>query len=779
MPSEASVEAALKKLAASYGLSVEVPPGLLAALVDPAPWQAVPEVGTTATLCRVAWGATHHLPFCVRLRLVRVSEGDRSPRIATMAREVSWGLVSIEEYDAAFVLSGLPVQVGRVTLLADLGRVVRWLPADDVRLSPAAWREHGELLLLALKTRLKEIPSWANPAHVAMAILGRMDAPPAGTHAALRERMLTGSSEQERALAAQLVGTGPEVVGWVLERLRGGTAGARLRAVHWALVLGGPEAREALVAAARKERVEAVRIAQLRALQVLGVDPGEVLDREQLAVELQKKAKKGTLPPDFELADLPELRWTDGTPVSPDIVLAWVSTCHKRKKADPSPMLALLAAGVEPASGAAFARALVEVWVALDDPDHVTFDGRPVGRGTEHKGLLALAAALGDGSLLEPARRYITHFYGWRAAQSKAMVTMLAHVGEPRTLQYLIQLAMRFRTRGIQKQARIELDGVAARRGWTSEELADRTLDDGGLGPTGALELVYRAGGAPSRVFVLGLGSSVALVLRDSTGKVLRGLPKAWASEDEDSVKAAKKALSTARRSTKAFFKVQLDRLHTAMVSQRTWSAELFSEVMLAHPLLGPICQRLIWVDAEGRSFRPTDDGTCTDLDDETVVLPADAQVAIAHPLVLGPQLAAAWGEHLSDYELISPFEQLGRPTWRPTEAEATAMSLDDLSGVRVNGLSLRSRAARLGYDLGPTEGGGYVSSLQKELPSLSLTVCIEVADLRLPVEDSEVGLAAVFFVQAGQRLPLSGVPPVLLSEVKADLAALRPEPTA
>ena len=103
-------------------------------------------------------------------------------------------------------------------------------------------------------------------------------------------------------------------------------------------------------------------------------------------------------------------------------------------------------------------------------------------------------------------------------------------------------------------------------------------------------------------------------------------------------------------------------------------------------------------------------------------------------------------------------------------------MSLDDLLGQTINALSLRGRGARLGYDLGPTGDGGYVDHLQRELAAISLTVRIEVEDLRLPVGDVDVRLGTVTFVKEGQRLPLSSVPPVLLSEVKADLGALLPE---
>ena len=78
------------------------------------------------------------------------------------------------------------------------------------------------------------------------------------------------------------------------------------------------------------------------------------------------------------------------------------------------------------------------------------------------------------------------------------------------------------------------------------------------------------------------------------------------------------------------FGKAQLSRLQTAMVTQRTWPALVWKDCVLAHPVLGLLCQRLVWMDQHGRTFRPAEDLSLTDLDDtivclgegDTVVLP-------------------------------------------------------------------------------------------------------------------------------------------------------------
>ncbi|KJS51864.1 hypothetical protein VM98_34830, partial [Streptomyces rubellomurinus subsp. indigoferus] len=54
------------------------------------------------------------------------------------------------------------------------------------------------------------------------------------------------------------------------------------------------------------------------------------------------------------------------------------------------------------------------------------------------------------------------------------------------------------------------------------------------------------------------------------------------------------------------------------------------------------------------------EDRTLADVRDEVFALPAGATVRLAHPLLLGGDLAA-WSELFADYEILKPFRLLGR----------------------------------------------------------------------------------------------------------------------
>ena len=73
-------------------------------------------------------------------------------------------------------------------------------------------------------------------------------------------------------------------------------------------------------------------------------------------------------------------------------------------------------------------------------------------------------------------------------------------------------------------------------------------------------------------------------------------------------------------------------------------------------------------------TFRVAEDGSYADQEDEAFAVPSAKSVGIVHVIELDPQTAADWGDVLSDYEILQPFPQLGRPVYRLEAAERQAM---------------------------------------------------------------------------------------------------------
>lgn len=97
------------------------------------------------------------------------------------------------------------------------------------------------------------------------------------------------------------------------------------------------------------------------------------------------------------------------------------------------------------------------------------------------KGMLAIVSAAGDGECAKVCEQYIRKWYGMRVAQCKALVEVLATIDHPLALQILLSIANRFRTKSIKQAAEEHVQAIADRQGWTIDELADRTIPDGGF----------------------------------------------------------------------------------------------------------------------------------------------------------------------------------------------------------------------------------------------------------------------------------------------------------
>jgi hypothetical protein len=132
----------------------------------------------------------------------------------------------------------------------------------------------------------------------------------------------------------------------------------------------------------------------------------------------------------------------------------------------------------------------------------------------------------------------------------------------------------------------------------------------------------------------------------------------------------------------------QIRRLEEAMVTRRRWTGAEFRRLLVGHPLMQHLAQRLVWVTypadgAAGTALRVAEDGSMADVDDEAFAVGDDDVIGVAHPLDLGADLPA-WAALLIDYEILQPFPQLHRPVWRLTTEQAAQQRLPEFVDVNV-----------------------------------------------------------------------------------------------
>ncbi len=114
-------------------------------------------------------------------------------------------------------------------------------------------------------------------------------------------------------------------------------------------------------------------------------------------------------------------------------------------------------------------------------------------------------------------------------------------------------------------------------------------MPTGGLDADGVLELPIG-----DRVFRVLLGADFALTLTNPAGKPIKALPADVPPADAEELAAAKKAVASLRKELKQTAEAQTTRLYEAMCATRAWTPADFATYLLRHPIVAPLCRRLL-----------------------------------------------------------------------------------------------------------------------------------------------------------------------------------------
>ena len=336
---------------------------------------------------------------------------------------------------------------------------------------------------------------------------------------------------------------------------------------------------------------------------------------------------------------------------------------------------------------------------------------------------------------------------------------VLATMKSDAAFMLLHGIAEKVKSRPLQQKAREKMESVAESLGLGTEELADRLVPTLGLDDDGSRVLDFGA-----RSFRVGFDEHLRPFVRDAEGARLAELPKPGKSDDEAKAAASGAEWKAIKKAAKAAAGQQLERLQNAMIAQRRWEQAAFATYLVAHPLVTHLVRRLVFgaYDEGGAlltTFRVAEDGTYADPDDRALELPEGARVGVLHPLEISVAAVAAWGERLSEYEVLQPFPQVGREVPRSI-TRADVERFTPVDSLKLLGLERR------GWRRGPVGDGGIVDQVEKEAGTLRVALQLEpgiyAGDPRLNP------------LQTPRSLAFSGEPgAIFLAEVAADLRAV------
>ncbi|MEV7807572.1 DUF4132 domain-containing protein [Microbispora sp. NPDC088329] len=456
-------------------------------------------------------------------------------------------------------------------------------------------------------------------------------------------------------------------------------------------------------------------------------------------------AKMPALPEWAEVAILTPIHLRgDAGALPPEAVRHVMTMLAISRPGDPYAGLALVKEACDSRSLADFAWALFQSW-------------KTAGYPSKESWVMDALGLLGDD---ETVRRLTPLIRTWPGegghARAVAGLDLLAAIGSEVALMHLHGIAEKVKFSGLKNRARQKLDEVAAELGLTPQELADRLVPDFGLSADGSLTLDYGR-----RRFVVGFDEQLKPYVADSAGKRLKNLPKPGANDDPELAPAAYQRFAGLKKDVRAVAGDTIHRLEQAMVNRRRWSGADFARLLVGHPLLWHIVRRLVWglYDPSGRltgALRVAEDRSFADVEDDTLTLPDDAVVGVAHPLELGEDLAA-WAEVFADYEILQPFPQLGRETYAPDETLLAEICAAKIPTVKVIGLERR------GWRRGDPQDAGWQGWIERDVPG-GETVTVGL--------DPGIAIGYLDFAdeQTLVEVTLDGLDPITASEILRDL---------
>ncbi|MBX3276093.1 MAG: DUF4132 domain-containing protein [Sandaracinaceae bacterium] len=204
---------------------------------------------------------------------------------------------------------------------------------------------------------------------------------------------------------------------------------------------------------------------------------------------------------------------------------------------------------------------------------------------------------------------------------------------------------------------------------------------------------------------------------------------------------------------------------------------------LAARTYLAALVGGIVWAAREpdgalGVSFLVEPGGALVDVARDEVLLAAEARVAIAHPIELGPARLAAWGERLADDEVVQPFAQLARPVCRDRErAGDTIVAPGALHEARALAAALGAR----GWVRGEPDARVRVRHFHKAFARAGVHAVVTLAP-GLGRDGAPQALGDAFFLarrpggvgfERAPRVPLAEVDAIVWSEVLHDLGAL------
>jgi hypothetical protein len=439
----------------------------------------------------------------------------------------------------------------------------------------------------------------------------------------------------------------------------------------------------------------------------------------------------------------------------------------------PHPLVIAIKTHADPIELDAFAWRLFELWRA---------DGSP---SDEKWALIAVGLLGGDASVMKLAP--LVRIWPGISQHSRAVLGLLClqSIGTDIALMQINGIAQKVKFKGIKQRAQECMEAIATERNMTREQLEDRIVPDCDLDDRGSRMFDFGA-----RQFWLVLNANLKPMIKDADGKVKSDLPKPNTKDDKEKAENALVEWKALKKQSNEILKLQPARLELAMVTGRRWQVDEFVNLLVQHPLMTHLVRRIVWggYDGAGKlisTLRVTEDRTYADDRDETYEITGLDRIGIVHPLHLSAEQRANWGEILSDYEIISPFTQIGRSIYALEVGEENQTEITRFKAAKVPALALVGMLDKSGWVRGVPQDAGIFSEHIKSFPGANVTAVVEYEGVPIGYMDGwdDQSIERCYFLTGihntyayfdrQKAIVLGKIDPLVISEVLRDLTAI------
>ena len=370
-----------------------------------------------------------------------------------------------------------------------------------------------------------------------------------------------------------------------------------------------------------------------------------------------------------------------------------------------------------------------------------------------------MAAGTPEASLLALIRAFRReHPSNW--AQQVALLELLGAADTGSGAQLLAELAHASHLAQVRRTAKHLVERMAKERGWTPDQLRDRTIPRAGLDGDGALVLDFG-----TRQFKATLDAGLKFTIADPSGLPLKGLPSPRKGDDPERVRSARALLGSCRKTVGQVCDLWKAHFHEAMCIEKAWPIQDWKRYLLSHPIVGRMARRLLWEDDQHRLFRPVEDGRLVDAANQDLKV-EEGQVYLAHAYLVPAEAERAWLEHGRENRVDGLFPQLAWPYPNLIRLEGMT-EIEDRQGWMIDAKTFWGTLMAKGYRRGGFVEGNLFRSMVKDFDAVGIQVEVEFTGTYIPVESHPAALRALRFNRLPKAVPLElpDVPPVMLAE--------------